>query len=82
VLPEAVHRGGHGYNDSFFDNQIQPIRAPLDSLFDVDHLVKWGASVGAVLHTVRRLCTLPTSEQKIGQLPHPRCSVCTHEHTS
>lgn len=55
VLPDAVHRGGHGYNDSFFDNEIQPIRAPLDSLFDVDHLVKWGASVGAVMHTVRRL---------------------------
>ena len=54
VLPDAVHRGGHGYNDSFFAGEIQPIRAPLDSLFDVDHLVEWGASVGAVLHTVRR----------------------------
>ncbi len=53
VLPDAVHRGGRGFNDSFFDGEIQPIRAPLDTLFDVEHLVEWGASVDTVLHTVR-----------------------------
>ncbi len=48
-----MHRGGRGFNDSFFDGEIQPIRTPLDTLFDVEHLVGWGASVDAVLHMVR-----------------------------
>ena len=55
-----MHRGGHGFGDSFFDNKIQPIRAPLDSLFDVAHLVDWGASVGVILHTVRLQCAQPS----------------------
>ena len=29
------------------------MRAPLGSLFDVDHLVAWAASADAVLHAVR-----------------------------
>ena len=53
VLPDAVHRGGHGFADSFFNGAVVPIRAPLGTLFDVDHLVAWGASVGAVIHSVR-----------------------------
>jgi hypothetical protein len=52
VLPGAEHRGGRGYQDDFRANQIQFVSAPLDTLFDIEHLLAWGASAGAVLHTV------------------------------
>ena len=52
VLPEAVHRGGRGFQDDFYAGKVQPIRAPLGTLFDVEHLLAWGASVSAVFHEV------------------------------
>ena len=63
VLPDAVHRGGRGFQDSFWADEVVPVRAPLGTLLDVDHLLAWGASVGAVLHTVRtKLKTLTSTE--------------------
>ena len=52
VLPAAVHRGGRGFADNWRAGQIQPQPAPLDTLFDVDHLVEWAARRNTVLHVV------------------------------
>ena len=52
VLPPAVHRGGRGFADNWRAGQIQPRPAPLDTLFDVEHLVKWAEHQGTLLHTV------------------------------
>ena len=52
VLPDAVHRGGRGYQADFFAGETVTVAAPLDTLFDVDRLLAWGSSVGVVLHKV------------------------------
>ena len=52
MLPDAAHRGGRGFKDSYWADEVVALRAPLGSLFDVDALLAWAASAGAVLHTV------------------------------
>ena len=52
MLPDAVHRGGRGFQADFFAGETVTVAAPLDTLFDVEHLMSWGDSVGAVLHKV------------------------------
>ena len=54
VLPEAIVTGGSGARDAHAGGGSRPRGAPLDALLDVDRLLDWWASVGAVLHRVRR----------------------------
>ena len=79
VLPDAVHRGGRGYQDDFRSNQIRSVAAPLGTLFDVDHLLAWGRSADAVLHTVRisRHITDPRgiAAQRERSLHRPRAQI-------
>ena len=74
VLPDAVHRGGNGFKDSFWSNQVVPIRAPLNTLFDVDHLLAWAASVGVVMHRVRASLKLSDSKRDKVTLSRARTS--------
>ena len=53
MLPKAAHRGGNGFKDEFNANKVQPVRAPLATLFDVEHLLAWGVANGAPMHLVR-----------------------------
>ncbi len=39
--------------DNFDKSEIQPLRAPLDTLLDVDHLMAWAAASDATFHRVR-----------------------------
>ena len=79
VLPDAVHRGGHGFNDSFLGDTIEPVRAPLDTLFDVDHLLAWASSAGAILHTVRSFLAsaLSSCTDRRSRAPHIAAAVWT-----
>jgi len=52
VLPDAVHRGGRGFQADFFAGETVTVAAPLDTLVDVEHLVSWGGAVGVVFHGV------------------------------
>ncbi len=52
VLPDAVHRGGRGFQDNWRGGEIQPLRRPMNTLFDVDHLVAWARQRQTVLHKV------------------------------
>ncbi len=54
VLPNATHRGGRQFLDKYDAGEVQPVRAPLGTLLDVDHLVAWGAARSAVFHKVLR----------------------------
>ena len=56
MLPEAVLTGGGpGARDTHAGGGGAELRtAPLEALFDVEQLLDWWASVGAVLHRVRR----------------------------
>ena len=39
--------------DNFDKSEIQPLRAPLETLLDVDHLMDWAAASDAAFHRVR-----------------------------
>ena len=39
--------------DNFDKSEIQPLRAPLESLLDVDHLAAWASASDATFHRVR-----------------------------
>ena len=53
VLPNATHRGGRQFQDNYGKSEIQPVRAPLETLIDVDHLMAWAAASDAIFHRVR-----------------------------
>ena len=48
-----MHRGGRGFQDNFHKSEIVPLRAPLSTLFDTDHLVTWAATHNATFHRVQ-----------------------------
>ena len=41
--------------DNFDKSEIQPLRAPLATLLDVDHLTAWASASDATVHRVRKL---------------------------
>ena len=53
VLPDAVHCCKHGSGHGVATAKNAVLRAPISTLLDVDHLLAWGKSVGAVIHAVR-----------------------------
>ena len=52
-----MHRGGRQFQDNFDKSEIQPLRAPLGTLLDVDHLTAWAAASDAMFHEVRPMLT-------------------------
>jgi hypothetical protein len=53
VLPRATHRGGRKFQDNYDKGEIVPLREPLSTLFDVDHLLKWADVNDATFHRVQ-----------------------------
>lgn len=76
-----MHRGGRGFQADFFAGETVTVAAPLDTLFDVEHLLSWGGSVGAVLHKVllwedEGLRVRVRFQCRSGQSRDRKCSAC------
>ena len=86
VLPDAVHRGGRGFQDNWRAGEIQPLRTPMSTLFDVEHLTAWAKQRQTVLHKVMPLllknADLMLSSPTSMPLSHPRLMLMDKEATS